>query len=159
MRRRQTVTMERYREVMVALLESVIRNRLKRPLAEDWRWRHIRLAKKPHYLANHASQIKIYYGTLSGSHGRSYRIRHGKSPETPPGGKITMSSCPIGNKTSLSRKPCIADKKLLWITIMKSWSLSNFFYKKTANIYFLNLSVYSVVNGVRRSHKTANIFF
>jgi len=74
----------------------------------------------------------------SGSHGSSYRIRHGKLPETPPSGGLTMTSCPVGNKTSLSQKPCIADKKLLWITIMKSWSLSNF-YKKTANINLKNL--------------------
>jgi len=25
------------------------------------------------------------------------------------GGGLTMTSCPVGNKTSLSRKPCIAD--------------------------------------------------
>jgi len=56
---RQKVTMERYQEVMVALPESVIKNRLKLPLAEDWRWRHVRLAIKPHYLANHASRIKF----------------------------------------------------------------------------------------------------
>jgi len=79
--------------------------------------------------------------TLSGSHGRSFRICHEKSRETLPGGRLTMTSCPVGNKTSLSRKPCIADKKLLWITIMKSWSLRNF-YKKTTNINFKNLSVY-----------------
>jgi len=35
-------------------------------LAEDWRWRHIRLAIKPRYLGNHASQIKSYYWTLLG---------------------------------------------------------------------------------------------
>jgi len=34
-----------------------------------------------------------------------------------------MTSYPVGNKTSLPRKPCIPDKKLLWITIRKSWSL------------------------------------
>jgi len=32
----------------------------KRPLAEDWRQRHIRLAIKPRYIRNHASQIKSY---------------------------------------------------------------------------------------------------
>jgi len=106
--------MERYLEVMVALTESVIKNRLKRILAEDGRLRHIWLAIKPHYLANHASQIKSYYGTLLGSPDHSYRIRHGKSPETPPGSKITMTSYPACNKTSLSRKPCIRDKNLLW---------------------------------------------
>jgi len=29
-----------------------------------------------------------------------------------PGGGLTMTSCPVGNKTSLSRKPGIANKKL-----------------------------------------------
>jgi len=44
---------------MVALSESVTKNRLKRNLVEDLRWPHIRLAIKPRYLGNHASQIKI----------------------------------------------------------------------------------------------------
>jgi len=96
--------MERDREVMVALTESVMENRLKRPS----------------------------------------------------GGKITMTSYPACNKTSLSRKPCIPDTNLPWnaigipvmvarsesvvknrvkapwrITIMKSWLLSNY-YKKNS---------------------------
>jgi len=50
----------------------------------------------------HASQIKRYYRTLSGSHGRSFRIRQEKSSEAPHGGEITMTSYAIGNKTSLS---------------------------------------------------------
>jgi len=90
-------------------------------------------------------------GTLSGSHGRSFRIRQEKIPEPPPCGKITMMSYPVGNKTftirhekspvalpseevtmtsypacnktSLSRKLCIPDKKLLWNAIRKSRSL------------------------------------
>jgi len=45
--------------------------------------------------------IKSYYGTLSGSHGLSFRIRHEKSPEAPPGGEITMTSYPVSNNTSL----------------------------------------------------------
>jgi len=40
----------------------------------------------------------------------------------PPSGEITMTSYPVGNKTSLSRKPCIADKRLLWNVMRKSWS-------------------------------------
>jgi len=101
------------------------------PLAEKSWWRHIRIAIKPHWLGNHASQIKSYYGTLWGSHGRTFRIHNEKLPEAPPGGGLTKTSYPVGNKTSLSRKPCITDKKLLWITIMKSWSLSNL-YKKNS---------------------------
>jgi len=46
--------------------------------AEVSRWRHIRLAIKPHYLGNHASQMKGYYGALWGNHGRFFRIRHVK---------------------------------------------------------------------------------
>jgi len=45
---------------MVALSESVMKNHLKRPLAEKSRLRHIRLAIKPRYLGNHASQLKSY---------------------------------------------------------------------------------------------------
>jgi len=41
------------------------------------------------------------------------RIRHEKSPETFPSGEITMTSYPVGNKTSLSRKPCISNKKFI----------------------------------------------
>jgi len=63
--------------------------------------------------------------------GCSFKLRYEKSPEEPPGRGLTMTSCPVCNKTSSSRKPCIADKKLQWITIMKSWSFSNF-YKKNS---------------------------
>jgi len=93
------------------------------PLASKSRWRLIRLAIKARYLGNHASQIKSYYWSLSGTNGRSFRIHHKKSPEAPPGGEIMMTSHPAGNKISLYRKPCIPDKKLLWNTMRKSWSL------------------------------------
>jgi len=114
--------MDHYQEVMVALSEPAMKNRLKRPLAAKSRWRHIRLAIIPCYLGNHASQIKIYYGMLSGSRGRSFRIRHEKSPEAPLSWEIMMTSYPVGNETLLSRKLCIPDKKLIWNTIRKSWS-------------------------------------
>jgi len=54
------VAMKRYQEVMVALSESVMEIRLKRPLAEKSRWRHIHLAIKPRYLGSIASKIKSY---------------------------------------------------------------------------------------------------
>jgi len=38
--------------------------------------------------------------------------------------EITLTSYPACNKTSLSRKPCIPVKKLLWNTIRKSYSCS-----------------------------------
>jgi len=135
---RWKVTMERYQEVMVALSECVMKNRLKRSMAANSRWHHIRLAIKPRYLGNHAYLIKSYYWSLSGSHDRSFRIRHEKLREASPGGELTMMSCPIGNKTSLSRKSGIANKMLLWITFMKSCSLSNF-YKKNSKFYFKKL--------------------
>jgi len=67
---REKVGIKRYEKVMVALSESVIKIRLKRTLAEKSRRLHIRLAIKPRYLGNYASQIKSYYGTLTGSHVR-----------------------------------------------------------------------------------------
>jgi len=51
--------MERYKEVMIALSESVMKNRLKQPLAEKTRCRNIRFAIKLRYLGNHASQKKV----------------------------------------------------------------------------------------------------
>jgi len=57
------------------------------------------LAIKPRYLGNHTSQIKSYYGSLSGSHGQSFRNRHEKSPEAPPGEEITITSY-LGNQAS-----------------------------------------------------------
>jgi len=74
----------------------------------------IRRAIKPRYRGNHASQIKSYQGTLLVSHGRSFRIRHENLPAAPPSGEITMTSYSPCNETSLSRKPCIPDKKLIW---------------------------------------------
>jgi len=94
--------------------------------SDSWRkksrWRHIRLAIKPRYLGNHASRIKIYYGTLSGSHSRSFRISYENVRAAPLGGVQTMTSYPVGNKTSLTRKTCIANKKLLWNAIRRSRS-------------------------------------
>jgi len=51
--------MEHYQEVMVALSESVMKNRLKRPLPEDRRLRYIRSAIQPCYLGNHALFIRV----------------------------------------------------------------------------------------------------
>jgi len=107
---------------MVALSESFKKICLKRPLVVNSRWRHIRLAIKERYLGTHASQIQSYYGTLWGSHARCFRIHHEKLRETPPGGKIMMTSCTPCNKTSLSRKTSIPNKKFVWNTISKSWS-------------------------------------
>jgi len=115
--------MDHYQEVMVALSESVTKNRLKRPLAEKSWWRHLRLAIKPRFIGNHTSQMKSYYGTLWGSRGRSIRMHPEKSPEALPSRKTTMTSYPPCNKTALSRKPCILDKTLLRNTLGKSWSL------------------------------------
>jgi len=86
------------------------KNCVKHPLAEKSLGRHFQLAIKPRYLGNHASQLQNYYGTLPGSHGRSFKIRHEQSSEAPPGGEISMTSYHVGNKTSLFRKPCIPDK-------------------------------------------------
>jgi len=102
-----------YQEVMFALSESVFKKCVQRPLAEDWRWRHIRLAIKPRYLGNHAFQIKRYSRTLSWTCGRSFRIRQEKVCAAPPDGGIIMTPFPVGNKTSLCPKRCIPDKKLL----------------------------------------------
>jgi len=66
----------------------------------------------PCYLGKHASQIKSYCWSLSGSHCRSFWIRPEKLPEAPPDGEITMTSYMTCNKTLLSRKTCIPDKKV-----------------------------------------------
>jgi len=81
--------------------------------------------KAPLYRKPCISQIKSYIGTLSGSHGRSFRIRHVESREAPPGGGLTTTSYPVGNKTSFSRKPCMVAKKLhhLEVTIALSESV------------------------------------
>jgi len=119
----QNMSMNYDYETGVAHSDSVNKTCVKCPLAEKSWWRHIRLAIKPRYPENHTSQMKSNYGTLLGNHGRSFRIRHEKSPEASTGGEITMTLYMVCNKTSLSRKPCIPNKKLLWITIRKSCSL------------------------------------
>jgi len=53
---------------------------------------------------------KLPLTTKIRSHGHSFRIRHEKSPKAPPDWEITMTSYPVCNKTSLSRKPWISDK-------------------------------------------------
>jgi len=52
---------------MVALSESIMKNCLKRPQAAKSRRRDILFVIEAR---NHASQIKSYYGSLSGSLGR-----------------------------------------------------------------------------------------
>jgi len=99
------------------------KNRLKHPVTEKSPWRHIRLAIKPRYLGNHATQIKNYYRSLSGGHARSFRIRHEKSREAPPGGGLTFTSYPVSNTTSFSRKPCMVADKLLYGSL--SWSIGS----------------------------------
>jgi len=119
----RNVSMNHDYETGVALADSANKTCVKCPLAEKSRWRQIRIAIKPRHHGNHASQMKSYYGTLSGSYGRSFRIRHEKLPQAPPTGEITMTSYPACNITSLSRKPCITEKKFMCNTISKSWSL------------------------------------
>jgi len=82
----------------VAFSDSVNKTCVKRLLAEKAQLRNIRLAIKPSYLGSHAFQIKIYYGTLLGSHGPSFRIRHENLPEVPPSGEITMTGYFTCNK-------------------------------------------------------------
>jgi len=61
---------------MIIKLGSLFQITSTKTVALKLRWRHIRLAIKPRYLGNHASLIRRYYRSLSGSHGRSFRIRH-----------------------------------------------------------------------------------
>jgi len=76
--------MERYQIVMAALSESVMKNRLKRPLhGGEMAMTLYPLAIKSRYFGIHASQIKSYYGLVSGSQGRSFRILHEQSREAP----------------------------------------------------------------------------
>jgi len=110
-------------ETVVAVSESIMNKCMQGPLAEDWRWCHIRLAIKPRYLGNHAWQLKSYDGSPWRSHGRFFSIRHEKVCAASRGGGLTMTSYPACNRTSLFFKPYIPVKKLLWITIRKSWSL------------------------------------
>jgi len=145
--------MEHCQEVTFALSESVMKNLLKRILAEKSRWRHIRLAIKPYYLRNHVSQVKSCYGSLSRSRGRSFRIRREKSREAPPGGQITMTSY-------LAAKPRYLENHALQIKSYNgslSWSLGHLVKQQILiqkTYQFIN-----VVNGVRHSHKTVNILF
>jgi len=64
--------------VLVALSESVMNIRVKRPLAAKSGWRHIRLAKKTRYLKNHASQIKKQWITCMKSWSLSNFFKNSK---------------------------------------------------------------------------------
>jgi len=150
--------MDYYQEVMLALSESVMNNHLKRPWAKKSWWRHIRLAIKPCYLRNHASQIQSCYGTLSGSHGRSFRIRHEKSREAPSGDQITMTSYPACKKPRYLENHASQTKSY---NESPSWSLGRLviFIKKNQILFLKTYQFINFVNGVSHSHKTANIFF
>jgi len=145
--------MKRYQEVIVDLSKSVTKIRRKRPLTEKERWRHIRLAIKPRYLGNHASQIKSYNGTLSGSRSRSFRIRYVNYREAPPGEEITMTSYKTCNKTSLSRKPYIPDKKLLLGSHGRSFRIRHEPVSAAHPGVGLTMTSYPVVNKTSLSRK------
>jgi len=70
MHRSWKVTMERYKEVMVAFSESVMKECAQRPLAVDWRWRHVRLAIQLRLSRKPCIADKSYYWTLSWILGR-----------------------------------------------------------------------------------------
>jgi len=99
------------------------------------------------------------YGLLTGSHGRSFRIRHEKVCAAFPGGGLAMTSRPVGNKTSLSQKPCIADKSYCGSLSCSIGRLVIFIKKKQQILIQKTYQFINVVHGVSRSHKTANIFF
>jgi len=122
--------MDHYYEAIVALSESVMKNHAKRPLAEKWQQTPIRLAIKSCYLGNHASQIKSYCGTLSRSHGRSFRIRHDK--------KLISDSAIKKSADTLAK---FTSEKWLWITIVKSWSS---FYRLWR--FFFNQPLLKILN-------------
>jgi len=142
----------------VVLTDSVSETCVKRPLAYISRWRHNRLAKNLDI-----SEIMHRRKNVTMERHQEVMVALSKSVMKnrvlrPPGGEITTLKYPVGNKTSLSRKPCIADKKLLWNAIRKSRSLSNFYIKKQISIK----KTYQFINFVyivSRSHKTPNIFF
>jgi len=114
-----------YQEVMVTLLESG----LKSSCSASWRRTDDDVIFDEQYnlvvLETMQWQLKSCNESQSWSLGHSFRIRHAISCEAPPGGDNTITLYPVCNNTSLSRKPCIADKKLLLNAFMKSWSLSN----------------------------------
>jgi len=88
--------------------------------------------------------------------GRSFRFRQQNLCEMPPNGEITMTSYPVGNKTSLSRKPCIPDKKLLWNANRKSWSLfqiSSWKFAGSAPSGEITMTSYPVSNKTSLSRK------
>jgi len=113
---RWNVTEERYQKVTVALSISVMWNSVKRPLADKSLWRQYNFV-----ISDTMHPRKSYYGTPSESHGRSFRNCYEELRKVTPGREITMTSYPAYNKTSLSRKTFIPDKKWLREAKGKSW--------------------------------------
>jgi len=139
-------------ETGVALSDYVNKTFVKYPLVEKSWWRHFWLALKPRYLGNHASK----YGTLSRSHGCSFRIRHEKPPEAPLGGEITMTSYPACNKSSLSRKPCFPIKiyyGMLWGSHGRSFRIHRGISLETLPSGEITMTSYPVCNKTSSSLK------
>jgi len=83
--------MERYQEVMVALLESGMKNLPEAPPSGEITMTSFPVGNETSLSRKPCIPDKSSYGTLSGSHGRSFRIRHEKSREAPSGVEITMA--------------------------------------------------------------------
>jgi len=98
--------MDHYQEVMVALSESIMKNCVKHPLTEKSRWRHIRfaitsLSRKPFIKAK-----KLLWNAIRKSFWL-FQTPSWKNTCGALGGGLTMTSYPVGNKSLLSRKPCM----------------------------------------------------
>jgi len=140
---------------MIALSESVMKNRVKRPPGGEILMKSYPAGNKTSLYRKPCIPDRQLLWITMISHGRSFRIHHEKLPKAPSCGEITMTWYFTCNKSSL---PCILDKKLLWITIRKSWSLSDF-HKKQQIFIQKTYQFMNVVNGVSHSHKTANLCF
>jgi len=79
--------MERYQEVMIALSESVRHDKVRAaPPGGEIKMSSYPVGNKTSFSRKPCIRDESYYGTLSGSHGRSFRIRYEKSHEASPGG-------------------------------------------------------------------------
>jgi len=100
--------MERYQEVVVVSLESVVNKCVQRTLADDWRWRRIRLAIKPSRKPLNADKTLLWI-TIRKSWSLFLNLPW-KIAWSALGGEITMMIYPACNNTSLSGKPYIPNK-------------------------------------------------
>ena len=108
---RRKLTMEHYKETMITLSESVLRNCVQRSLVDIAPWRQFQSARKHHFLGNSACWRWNFCWSVLGKC-CFLSIRHWELYTAPPSGIITKTSFRLANKNIIMSETVYDERKL-----------------------------------------------